>query len=361
MQGLPSRKEIIQRVKDKGEHIAAVMPIFYPRELLRAYGFQPIEVWGPPNIIASEHQHFQSYACPIVRNATSFLLNGGLDQTDLIFVPHTCDSLQGMGAVLLDFIKPEQAVLTLYHPRSQRESDLVFLVAELKRLAEELSKLSGNQPSFDELTGAINREEMADKALKSLYDNRPQLALSDREFYQLVRSREYLPAEDFILQFEQLPKSEHQPEGVGICISGIVCEPMSLFDEINALGAHVAWDDLACGSRRLYQTDTEGDPFERMARRLLMTVPEPTKGNSITERVDYLYRQMARQNVHGVLVYDVKFCEPELFDIPHLKKGLSDQGIPLLHIEHELDGQLSEQMLTRIGAFVEMLQSEVTA
>ena len=67
MQDLPSRTEVIQQIKNNGGRIAAVMPIFYPRELLRTYGFQPIEIWGPPKVKACGHEHFQSSVCPIVR------------------------------------------------------------------------------------------------------------------------------------------------------------------------------------------------------------------------------------------------------------------------------------------------------
>jgi benzoyl-CoA reductase/2-hydroxyglutaryl-CoA dehydratase subunit BcrC/BadD/HgdB len=57
----------------------------------------------------------------------------------------------------------------------------------------------------------------------------------------------------------------------------------------------------------------------------------------------------------GLLVYDPKFCEPELFDVPLLRKHLAESGFPVLHIEYEMGEGLHHQTLSRIEAFVETL------
>ncbi|NOY78632.1 MAG: 2-hydroxyacyl-CoA dehydratase, partial [Calditrichaeota bacterium] len=50
-----------------------------------------------------------------------------------------------------------------------------------------------------------------------------------------------------------------------------------------------------------------------------------------------------------------KFCEPELFDVPLIRKKLEAAGIPVTYVEFEMGEPLSQQTLTRIEAFVEML------
>jgi len=357
MNTLPTRKEVIRRFKEKGGQVAAVLPIHYPRELLRAFGLLPVEVWGPPNAdVSLGGSHLQSYTCAIVRNAISFLLSGGLEATDVILVPHTCDSLQGMGSVLLDFVKPRQKVLTLYHPRGTRQTHFDFLVEELKRLYKELADWSGKRPSEAELEQAILREESADEALAQLYSVRWKLNLSDREFYTLVRSREFLPAEEFTRHLARLTRGEEKrPTGIPILLSGVVPEPMLLFDEIQAMGARVVADDLACGTRRLYQPGTANEPFARMAERLLSGPPDPTRGSSIAERTAHLKRLIADSGAKGVLIYDPKFCEPELFDVPLIRKKMEAEDIPVTYVEFDMGEPLPQQTLTRIEAFVEMI------
>ena len=331
------------------------MPIHYPRAMLRAHRLHPIEIWGPPPVERHEgSRHFQAYTCDIVVKAMSFLRSGGLEAAKAILVPHTCDALQGMGSVLGDFLQPDQRVLTLYLPRGRRSSDHEFLRQELGRLATTLEEVSGYEPSADDWVEAFEAEDAADAALAGLYERRTRLAISDREFYAVVRSREYLTAEQFCQQAVALPEGEAPRHGVGLMISGIVAEP-ELFDQIEEMGAHVAGDDLACGFRRVYSLSGEADPLERAANRLLTSPADPTCGTPIHVRVDTLQTRMRALGARGLLIYDPKFCEPELFDVPLLRKQLNAAGFPVLHVEFEMGDSLPHQTLSRIEAFVETL------
>ena len=50
-----------------------------------------------------------------------------------------------------------------------------------------------------------------------------------------------------------------------------------------------------------------------------------------------------------------KFCEPELFDVPAIRRRFARIGAPLLYLEGELETALSGQAITRLEAFVEMV------
>ncbi|MFN7951558.1 MAG: 2-hydroxyacyl-CoA dehydratase family protein [bacterium] len=355
---LPSRAEVIQRVRGEGKRIIAVLPIHYPRPLLSAYGFHPVELWGPPEApMAQGARHFQAYTCDIVVKATSFLLSGGADVADGLLVPHTCDAMQGMAAVLGDFVRPRQRVLTVYHPRDRREADYLYYVDELARLGRELEAMSGKTPTEADWKVALDTEAAAIRALAALYHDRARLPLTDREFYTLVRSREYLPSEDFIRIAGAVERHDPRPaDGVPILLSGIVTEPMTLFDAIRAAGATVVADDLACGFRRVYDMPDKGSALERVAKAILDGPADPTRGTRIAVRSHELITRMQASGARGMLVYGVKFCEPELFDLPRLRHHLAEAGYPMTHIEHELVPSLSQQAVTRIEAFVETLQ-----
>jgi benzoyl-CoA reductase/2-hydroxyglutaryl-CoA dehydratase subunit BcrC/BadD/HgdB len=260
-----------------------------------------------------------------------------------------------MGSVLGDFLRPDQRVLTLYLPRGRRGSDHEFLRRELQRLAATLVEVSGHEPSSDDWAEAFEAEDAADDALADLYRRRTRLAISDRNFYSVVRSREYLTAEQFCAHAAALPEGDAPQRGVGLMISGIVAEPLGLFDQIQEMGAHVAGDDLACGFRRVYSLSTEADPLERSANRLLTSPADPTCGTPIQVRVDTLQTRMRALGARGLLIYDPKFCEPELFDVPLLRKHLNEAGFPVLHVEFEMGETLPHQTLSRIEAFVETL------
>jgi benzoyl-CoA reductase/2-hydroxyglutaryl-CoA dehydratase subunit BcrC/BadD/HgdB len=357
---LPHRSEIITAHKARGGRVAAVLPIHYPRALLRAFDILPVEVWGPPNVDATQGAaHLQPYICSIVRNALAFLLSGGLDATDVVIVPHTCDSLQGFASILIDFVQPRQTVLPIYLPRDQRASDADFLANEFRALYRRLAEITHREPSDADLLAQIARDEDADALLADLHTRRANLPLSQLEFYRVIRAREYLPAETFIEVAEsvryQVSPRNLVSNAVPIILSGIVPEPMSIFDSIAEMGGYVVADDLAGCSRRLYPRGTSSDPFARMAERILNAPPDSTRGSSIHARCDHLAQTAKTSGAKGIVFYDVKFCEPELFYLPALRKMLQDQGVPSVAIEFDLNDAFSQQTRTRLEAFIEMI------
>ncbi len=356
---IPGRIETINNFIDEGGEVAAVLPIHYPRGLLRAFGYLPVEVWGPPGIgVGKGAAHLQPYVCSIVQNALSFLSSGGLDLTELIIVPHACDSLQGLGSLLLDYESPRQPVIPFYSPRDKRESDFDYFIAELKSIYEKLKEISGRSPSDEEMMESIFREEEADDLLSKLHERNQSLNLTNSQLYKLIRSREFLPAEVFSeLAQETLRMYEGSgPEKTPILLSGIVPEPMDLFSVFTEMNARVAGDDLASCGRRVYPKGSSEEPFQRMAERLLNAPPDPTRGSPISERMTYLLNMVERTGAKGVVFYDVKFCEPELFDIPILRKELGVANVPSIMIEVDINDQFSQQVRTRLGAFLEMIE-----
>jgi benzoyl-CoA reductase/2-hydroxyglutaryl-CoA dehydratase subunit BcrC/BadD/HgdB len=338
--------------------VAAVLPIHYPRALLRAFDILPVEVWGPPGVdVTHGAAHLQPYVCSIVRNALSFLRSGGLEVVDLIVVPHACDSLQGFGSLLIDFVRPEQPVLPLYIPRGKRALDKEFLAAELRALYQRLESHTGRSPDAQQLADCIQREEAADRLLPHLRERSTDLGLDAETYYRLVRSREYLPAEDFVALAEGLlarPAQNHT-QSTPILLSGILPEPMGLLSAIAAAGGAVVADDLASCGRRMYPAGESDEPFLRMAERIALAPPDPTRGSPIGERLEYLCDLVTRFGAQGVVFYAIKFCEPELFDYPDLREGLREAGIPSLVIEGDIDDRLSHQLVSRLQAFLEMV------
>jgi benzoyl-CoA reductase/2-hydroxyglutaryl-CoA dehydratase subunit BcrC/BadD/HgdB len=324
--------------------------------LLRAFGFLPVEVWGPPRT-GGECGRLQGYICSIARNSLAFLQEGGLDATDLLVVPHTCDSLQGVGTLLRDLARPRQEVATFYLPRGRRSCDLEFLAAEFRALFETLRRITGGNPSEGELLECVLREEEADSRLAELSDARARLPFSDKELYRLLRSREYLPAEVFAREAMRalaLPAGEPRG-GKPVVLSGIVPEPFSFLAEMNALGAWVAADDLACCGRRLYPAGKSRDPWLRMAERQIGAPPDSTLGDSTRDRLEHILRLVRKSGARGVVFHGVKFCEPELFYLPDLRRGLQEAGVRSLHLEFEIGDSPSQQALNRLEVFLEML------
>jgi len=317
-----------------------------------------MEVWGPPNVDAARGaSRLQPYVCSIVRNALSFLESGGVKIADLLIVPHACDSLQGLGSLLLDFVHPPQPVLPFYLPRNHGREGEAFMVEELRTLHQWLTDVTERIVSEASLLQAILDEEAADDLLRRLHERRPTLPLTTHDFYRLIRAREFLPLDSFVslAQVVLAMPAADKPPRVPILLSGIVPEPMDMLHAVDELGAFVAADDLACSGRRLYPAGKSQDPFTRMAESLLGAPPDPTRGSPIQDRLDHLLNLARSSGARGVVFHDVKFCEPELFDLPELRRGLRDAGLPSIAVEVDLNDPVSQQARTRLEAFLEMI------
>jgi benzoyl-CoA reductase/2-hydroxyglutaryl-CoA dehydratase subunit BcrC/BadD/HgdB len=213
-------------------------------------------------------------------------------------------------------------------------------------------------PSDDDLMECVQREERADGMLAKLHQLRQTLQLPDISFYRLVRSREYLPAERFMALAEQAlaqAGSARQDGGIPLILSGILPEPMRLLEAFSQVGAYVAADDLACCGRRLYPLGESEDPLRRVAERILNSPPDSTRGDSIEARCDHLLHLAKTSDARGVVFYEVKFCEPELFDLPLLCRALDAAEVASITVEVDINEPLPQRILTRLEAFVEMI------
>lgn len=353
----PTRAEAITAHTDAGGRVAAVLPVHAPRALLRAFGLLPVEVWGPPGRDTSAGDgRLQAYTCSVVRTGLAFVMSGGLDVVDVVLVPHACDSLQGLGSLLLDFVKPDKLVLPLYFPRDDGPAGVEFLAAELRALRGRLEAHTGISPTDDQLHAAIAREEEADALLAELLAARLDLPWSDADFYRVVRAREYLPAERFVELGRQALEARvsEQRSGTRIVLSGMVAEPYSLLDAITGAGAVVAADDLSTTGRRLYPPSDSKDPAERIARSLLGGPPGATRGSPVQARADRLAKLAKGSGAVGVLFWVVKFCEPDLFYLPQLRAALDGRGLRSAVIEFDISDPLPGGAVTRLEAFLEV-------
>lgn len=365
VQKLPTRKEIIAVEKQAGRHIAAVFPVHYPRPLLRAHGILPVEVWGPRGVDPVEGDtHLQPYTCSIVRHGLSFVMGKGAKPVDLFIVPHCCDTLQGLGSILLDFVPPGKPVFPLYIPRGKRAMDIAFLADELRALDRRLAQISGKPANVDELRSAIDVEDQANALSKKLYRSRRDLRLTCKEFYALLRSREYTPAEQYVSAARAVLEGRRADTasrtgsmtGIPVYLSGVVPEPPELFDALDDLDVFVAGDDFLSTGRRIYPANANPDPFERMAKSILEAPPDSTRGASFEERAEFLLDEVHTQRARGVIFYHTKFCEPEQFYLPSLQNVLEKNRIPYLSLEIDVGVPLSNQTITRLEAFVETIE-----
>ncbi len=363
---IPNRKKYLKQQAQNGQKIMGVLPALYPRELLWAFDILPAEIWDPPGDILRANAHLQATICPIVKRGLEFILKESASVNAGYLFPHTCDSLQNLATQVKDLIGTSQPVYTFYNPKAQFNKTTRRYYLDL---------LQDFQTTLETKFGPLNRAKlMAACELGSKIDIRwltlqnarraDQLELTNPEYFQLVRAGEYLKPEDYLTLLNQVEVQAgpvHQSNR-RLLLSGILPpheETLSFLDELSVT---IVADDLLSGSRRfpITQLDTPVDPFEYLTDRHFLLPPCSTRASNLKERIHHLQKMISESQVHGVLFNIIKFCEPELFDHRFLVKTLKQNRVPLLSLETELLPGISGQDRTRIEAFIEMLDEQVS-
>jgi benzoyl-CoA reductase/2-hydroxyglutaryl-CoA dehydratase subunit BcrC/BadD/HgdB len=364
---------IARQRAEHGRRAVAVLPIVYPKELLTALDLLAVEVWGPPGPPRGDAAgRIQTYVCAVVRNALAFLASGGARACDAVLFPHTCDSIQQLATLVHDLGGWDGPSFTFLHPKgTPRASARAFVLAELKALGARLAAFAGRPLDDDRLAAALRLHRDVDAERRALLDGRAGLALSDPELYALLRRGEWLWPEDHLAELRAararapLPADDGpRRRGLPLLVTGYVPEPSGFLEALDAAGAFVAADDYAAVGRRLASGrggSPSGDPWEALADRFWSLPPCPTRGADQDVRMAHLVALAERSGARGVVVHGVKFCEPELFDVPAIQRTFAARGLPVLVLESELEARLSAQVTTRLEAFVELVAAREAA
>jgi benzoyl-CoA reductase/2-hydroxyglutaryl-CoA dehydratase subunit BcrC/BadD/HgdB len=356
-----SRKEYIREQREKyGRHIFGVFPAQYPKEIFWAMNALPVEIWDPPLEVSHASAHLQPYICSVVRLGLELILQGHCDEVDGFLFPHTCDSIQNLASIVNDYLALKKPCYFFYHPKAPyRASSRDYYLKQLKDLALGLEKQLGIL-NVDELKRRIRQSQEISSLIKGVYDQRAEgkLQSTNEEFYRVLRQGEFLHPDGFlplISEFTETAKGE-PTKGPVVIMSGVLPNPPEILNLLDELGVRIADDDLLNCSRRLLVTRSiSGDPFEALADGYFAMPPCSTKNSPVDERLKHLLQKIGRSGAKGAIFYVVKFCEPELFDIPQLVEGLKSKGVATLVMDTELNQGVSGQMRTRVEAFVEMI------
>lgn len=356
-----SRKEYIREQKEKyGRRIFGVFPASYPREIFWAMNALPVEIWDPPLEVSHAGAHLQPYICSVVRFGLELILKGHCDGVDGFLFPHTCDSIQNLASIVNDYLGLKKPCYFFYHPKAPyRASSRDYYLKQLKGLASGLEKQLGPL-NPDEFKRRVRQSQQMSSLIKEIYELRAERKMqsSNEEFYRVLRQGEFLHPDDFLpllSEFGEASRGEPK-KGPAVVMSGVLPSPPEILTLLDDLGVRIGDDDLLSCSRRLLVTpSTSGDPFEALADGYFAMPPCSTKNSPIEERLKHLVHKVERSGAKGVIFYTVKFCEPELFDIPQLVEGLKSKGVATLVMDTELNQGVSGQMRTRVEAFTEII------
>jgi benzoyl-CoA reductase/2-hydroxyglutaryl-CoA dehydratase subunit BcrC/BadD/HgdB len=330
-----------------------------PVEVLHAAGFTPVHVFGQRRPPERAEARLPGFTCWLVRSVLDAAMSGELDFLAGMAFAHTCDSAQAL-ADIWQLAVPSVPVLTLGTPLDlsaigARE----FLVASLGRFRDRVAALAGRPVTDDDLREGIALHNEIRRLVERL------VALSDRlpspGLLAALRAGHLTPGESYrdwlaeLVAELEANESPVAPNAPRLIVVGAHLDDTSLYEAVAEAGGHVV-DDLLDLGRIHYSelADEDGDPLLALADRALAQVPIAAKTHPRRRRDDALLALVRARAADGVVLAPQKFCEPHGFGYVTIKNALDRASVPHVLVELE-QAQVTGQMRTRLGAFVEML------
>jgi benzoyl-CoA reductase subunit C len=346
------------------------LPVYAPREVIRASGFLPVGIHGGGDrleIIRGD-AFYQSYICHLPRSVIELAQSGRLDFLSAVLFPSTCDVIRNLSGIW-KLLYPDVYVRYLDLPQVR---DLttggVFWEEELRLLLGQLGEVSGKPADDASLREAITSYNAARDLVRELYRVRRDRPWSvpTEELYVLLRAGEVAPLEEFLEHARAyLAAAEADPgqpkDKSRVMIVGAFCEqpPLGLIKTIERAGCYIVDDDFLLGNRFFSgEVPLDGDPVANLARSLIRhAVP-----SSVLFEIDpagkrNLMREQARAvRADGIIFAAPSFCDPALLDRPMLRAGAEAAGIPCSAFQYSENTGQFQQFREQAGTFSDSIK-----
>ncbi|MBD3253653.1 MAG: hypothetical protein GF383_01090 [Candidatus Lokiarchaeota archaeon] len=372
-------KDIFAELETSNKPIIGCIPLYPPLELFHSMGFIPIVLWGLKNFVHNldeSDKHLQDYTCSIARYLMQFVLEKNHTLFDGVFTYNACDTLRNIPELIKSGLIKNDAVIPMYKihiPMTIYDEEYVanYIKYEIVNLINQLELDFGARYSDKKFIESVDLFRNMRKRFSILEDLVKRNLLNFSEYVKTVHQNYFLPVEkqlevvdDIINNTKKetinIDESNSKNESVNIILSGILPPPISILEFIESLNMNIIGNDIASLTRfNAFTPDqsTFNNAPEYYIRFYRKHFPCTTLLFTSKRRIQKVIDLALESSAKGLIFIGEKFCEYENFEIPHLKKALTEHGIKVLALEFSIDDEKNiESFNTRIEAFYELLK-----
>lgn len=261
-------------------------------------------------------------------------------------------------------------------PQMKRPEDILKWKQEIAAFAKRVEDFTGNQITPKKLGEAIQLANEKRKALQRVYDCRKSeyLPISGRDALLMMQISFFDDPARCAQMCNRLADELEQrirdhvrfvPAGTKrILVTGtpMAVPNWKLHNFIETSGAAVVCEEMCTGTRYFENLVDESkttldEQFMALSERYMKT--NCTCFTPNTGRIDDILRMDEEYKVDGVIDCSLKFCCRYDTEKYQVSRALKNAGVPVLSLETDYTDTDAEQLRTRIGAFIEMLNGRV--
>jgi benzoyl-CoA reductase/2-hydroxyglutaryl-CoA dehydratase subunit BcrC/BadD/HgdB len=367
----------IEEHKRAGGKVIGTMCIFAPLELIRAADAIPVRLCsGLHNTIATgEELMADAGLCPMVKSTLGMKMTRAspyFEASDAVVVPMVCDGKFKLGEVLQDFV--DVWMINVPHIKDTAQARALWF-DEVRALQQRIETLTGNRIYWEDLKVEIELSLQAQTVARRLYDIRkaepPVINGRDALLVNQMPHTEDLG--DWVDRATELAEELEKraqnglavsdPEAPRILLAGapIMWPNFKIPQLVEESGGVIVADELCSGTRWLY--DPIGidewiwdDMFRAMAERYL----QPSVCPCFTPndpRIGRIKQMIEDFRVEGVVYHVLRGCHIYNVESTRVKQSAEEMGVPMLIVETEYSQEDTEQLRTRVEAFLMLVRA----
>ncbi len=334
---------------------------YVPEEIILAADGDPVRLEGRVETFREADTYLHGNLCFAVRNIFESGLGNHYNDVDAIIFANSCDGMRRLYELFRQYI-PKPAAYYLDVPKNQDENAIAYFSAQLRKLINDLEKGLAVSISDRDLTRAGLQMNARRRKMLKLFEGQqasPPPFLGSA-LHTLTIQEGRLPKTDTELEIQGFlekmqpvgPESNSMPR---VLVLGNEGTTPTLFRLIENSRAQAVLFDTCRGLNHYSGlVAPETDPLQAIARRYLLK-PSCARMPDRAQRLARLTALLQDYAIDGVVYSGVQFCDYALFESAWLEPFLKSRGVPVLVVENDYIWSNTEQIRTRVEAFVEML------
>ena len=349
--------------KNQGRYVVGCMGSDVPEEVLIAAGILPVYVFGQPKqdpILAK--RYLEKGFDPYTLSQFEQVVTGQYKMLDRLIISNSSDAMIRTYYYLraIRKMEPHMPVPPLYFfdfLHSPYRLSGVYNRDRLKAFIREVEGWTGQEITKQMLYESIVLCNETRKLLHQLNALRqsPAPKISGTQMLELIGALMVMPREQYKQYLSDLIKEANNHavlQGVPVFVTGSPQDHTLFYEAVEGCGAIITGEDHEMGFRHVKDlVDEKVDPIDGIVDRYHLRSPISAQA-TVSRRVEDLLNEVKHSNAKAVIFYIHQKHDAISWDYPSQRKALEAQGIPVLLLENQPYGLITDEVKEKLSEFI---------